>query len=179
MKKSGLPLRRFFNTSGLLYKGMALKDKLPGMTDNEQYILLGEYGMLVKRPLMCSGRFCAGGFPRGGMVCSARLIGDIPAGVQFGFERKQALVKMFRTMFIRPKRVSGKHGLCFCAKKNPQNSLQAVLWVFLTGAGDPIRTDDLLITSELLYRLSHTSIWRLNQVPLSIIRNFLRSSSFF
>ena len=36
----------------------------------------------------------------------------IPAGVQFGFERKQALVKMFRTMFIRPKRVSGKHGLC-------------------------------------------------------------------
>ena len=46
-EKSGLPLRRFFNTSGLLYKGMALKDKLPGMTDNEQYILLGEYGMLV------------------------------------------------------------------------------------------------------------------------------------
>ena len=41
-EKSGLPLRRFFNTSGLLYKGMALKDKLPGMTDNEQYILLGE-----------------------------------------------------------------------------------------------------------------------------------------
>ena len=35
-EKSGLPLRRFFNTSGLLYKGMALKDKLPGMTDNEQ-----------------------------------------------------------------------------------------------------------------------------------------------
>ena len=51
-EKSGLPLRRFFNTSGLLYKGMALKDKLPEMTDNEQYILLGEYGMLVKRPLI-------------------------------------------------------------------------------------------------------------------------------
>ena len=41
-EKSGLPLRRFFNTSGLLYKGMARKDKLPGMTDKEQYILLGE-----------------------------------------------------------------------------------------------------------------------------------------
>ena len=40
-EKSGLPLRRFFNTSGLLYKGMALKDKLPGMTDNEQYIFVG------------------------------------------------------------------------------------------------------------------------------------------
>ena len=46
-EKSGLPLRRFFNTSGLLYKGMALKDKLPGMTDNEQYILLGEYLSLI------------------------------------------------------------------------------------------------------------------------------------
>ena len=127
----------------------------------------------------CGGRFCAGGFPRGGMVCSARLIGDMPAGVQFGFERKQALVKMFRTMFIRPKRVSGKHGLCFCAKRKPTKQSAGCFMGFLTGAGDPIRTDDLLITSELLYRLSHTSIWRLNQVPLSIIRNFLRSSSFF
>lgn len=113
------------------------------------------------------------------MVCSARLIGDIPAGVQFGFERKQALVKMFRTMVIRPKRVSGKHGLCFCAKRKPIKQSAGCFMGFLTGAGDPIRTDDLLITSELLYRLSHTSIWRLNQVPLSIIRNFLRSSSFF
>ena len=113
------------------------------------------------------------------MVCSAWLIEDIPAGVQFGFERKQALVKMFRTMFIRPKRVSGKHGLCFCAKRKPTKQSAGCFMGFLTGAGDPIRTDDLLITSELLYRLSHTSIWRLNQVPLSIIRNFLRSSSFF
>ena len=56
-EKSGLPLRRFFNTSGLLYKGMALKDKLPEMTDNEQYILLGEYGMLVKRPLIVADDF--------------------------------------------------------------------------------------------------------------------------
>ena len=61
-EKSGLPLRRFFNTSGLLYKGMALKDKLPGMTDNEQYILLGEYGMLVKRPLIVADDFVLVGF---------------------------------------------------------------------------------------------------------------------
>ena len=113
------------------------------------------------------------------MVCSAWLIGDMPAGVQFGFERKQALARTFRTMFIRPKRVSGKHGLCFCAKRKPTKQSAGCFMGFLTGAGDPIRTDDLLITSELLYRLSHTSIWRLNQVPLSIIRNFLRSSSFF
>ena len=61
-EKSGLPLRRFFNTSGLLYKGMALKDKLPEMTDNEQYILLGEYGMLVKRPLIVADDFVLVGF---------------------------------------------------------------------------------------------------------------------
>ena len=61
-EKSGLPVRRFFNTSGLLYKGMALKDKLPGMTDNEQYILLGEYGMLVKRPLIVADDFVLVGF---------------------------------------------------------------------------------------------------------------------
>ena len=75
------------------------------------------------------------------MVCSARLIGDIPAGVQFGFERKQALVKMFRTMFIRPKaRLTEKAWVfAFCAKKkNPQNSLQGCFMGFLTGAGDPI-----------------------------------------
>ena len=62
VEKSGLPLRRFFNTSGLLYKGMALKDKLPEMTDNEQYILLGEYGMLVKRPLIVADDFVLVGF---------------------------------------------------------------------------------------------------------------------
>ena len=61
-EKSGLPLRRFFNTSGLLYKGMALKDKLPEMTDNEQYILLGEYGMLVKRPLIVADDVVLVGF---------------------------------------------------------------------------------------------------------------------
>ena len=59
---SCLPLKKFFNTSGLLYKGMALKDKLPGMTDNEQYILLGEYGMLVKRPLIVADDFVLVGF---------------------------------------------------------------------------------------------------------------------
>lgn len=60
--KSGLPLRRFFNTSGLLYKGMALKDKLPGMTQEQQYALLGEYGMLVKRPILVADDFVLVGF---------------------------------------------------------------------------------------------------------------------
>lgn len=51
-KKSGLPLKRFFNTSGKLYKEMKLKDRLPEMTEEEQYELLAGDGMLVKRPIL-------------------------------------------------------------------------------------------------------------------------------
>ena len=51
-ERSGLPLKRFFNTSGLVYKAMELKDKLPSMTEEEQEALLATDGMLVKRPLI-------------------------------------------------------------------------------------------------------------------------------
>ncbi len=51
-EKSGLPLKKFFNTSGLLYKEMKLKDKLSTMTEDEQFDLLATNGMLVKRPLV-------------------------------------------------------------------------------------------------------------------------------
>ena len=51
-EKSGLPLKKFFNTSGVLYKSMQLKDKLPDMSDEEQLRLLASDGMLVKRPLV-------------------------------------------------------------------------------------------------------------------------------
>ena len=51
-RQSGLPLKKFFNTSGLLYKSLQLKDKLPGMTDDEMYSILVSDGMLVKRPLI-------------------------------------------------------------------------------------------------------------------------------
>ena len=51
-QQSGLPLKKFFNTSGLLYKNLQLKDKLPGMTDDEMYAVLASDGMLVKRPLI-------------------------------------------------------------------------------------------------------------------------------
>ena len=50
--RSGLPLKRFFNTSGLLYKSMGLKEKLPVMSEEEQLRLLASDGMLVKRPLL-------------------------------------------------------------------------------------------------------------------------------
>lgn len=50
--KSGLPLKRFFNTSGMLYKQMSLKDKLPQMSEEEQLELLSTDGMLVKRPII-------------------------------------------------------------------------------------------------------------------------------
>ena len=52
LEKSGLPLKRFFNTSGVLYKEMQLKDKLPGMNEDEQLSLLASDGMLVKRPII-------------------------------------------------------------------------------------------------------------------------------
>ena len=49
---SGLPLKKFFNTSGLIYKSMGLKDRLPAMSEEEQLRLLASNGMLVKRPLL-------------------------------------------------------------------------------------------------------------------------------
>lgn len=52
--RSGLPARRFFNTSGLRYKALALKEKLPAMSEEEQIALLATDGMLVKRPLLVS-----------------------------------------------------------------------------------------------------------------------------
>ena len=61
-EKSGLPLKRFFNTSGLQYKALGLKDKLPAMTEDEQYALLATDGMLVKRPIVVGEDFVLVGF---------------------------------------------------------------------------------------------------------------------
>lgn len=59
---SGLPLKKFFNTSGLQYKALGLKDKLPTMTEEEQIALLATDGMLVKRPILVGGDFVLVGF---------------------------------------------------------------------------------------------------------------------
>ena len=59
---SGLPLKKFFNTSGLLYKDMGLKDKLPTMSEEEQLRLLATDGMLVKRPLVIGDGYVLTGF---------------------------------------------------------------------------------------------------------------------
>lgn len=61
-ERSGLPLKRFFNTSGMLYKEMKLKDKLPDMSEDEQLQLLATNGMLVKRPLVVAEGFVLPGF---------------------------------------------------------------------------------------------------------------------
>lgn len=61
-KLSGLPLKKFFNTSGLLYKDLGLKDKLAEMTEEEQLELLATNGMLVKRPLVVGENFVLTGF---------------------------------------------------------------------------------------------------------------------
>ena len=60
--KSGLDIKRFFNTSGLLYKELKLKDKLPTMSEEEQYELLASDGMLVKRPIIVKGTQILVGF---------------------------------------------------------------------------------------------------------------------
>ena len=61
-EKSGLPTRKFFNTSGLLYKSLDLKNKLPGMTEDEMLDLLATDGMLVKRPILVGEDFVLVGF---------------------------------------------------------------------------------------------------------------------
>lgn len=61
-EKSGLPLKKFFNTSGLAYKALGLKDRLPTMSEEEQYQLLASDGMLVKRPLVAGEDFVLLGF---------------------------------------------------------------------------------------------------------------------
>ena len=61
-KLSGLPLKKFFNTSGLQYKALGLKDKLPAMSEDEQIALLATDGMLVKRPLLVGDDFVLVGF---------------------------------------------------------------------------------------------------------------------
>ncbi len=61
-KQSNLPLKKFFNTSGLLYRSMQLKDKLPTMSEKEQLKLLATDGMLVKRPILVGEHFVLVGF---------------------------------------------------------------------------------------------------------------------
>ena len=61
-QESGLPLKRFFNTSGQLYKAMDLKNKLPAMSEEEQLALLATDGMLVKRPILVGEQFVKVGF---------------------------------------------------------------------------------------------------------------------
>ena len=61
-EKSGLPLKKFFNTSGIQYRALELKDKLPGMSEEEQLQLLATDGMLVKRPLVVTETAVLTGF---------------------------------------------------------------------------------------------------------------------
>lgn len=61
-ERSGLPLKRFFNTSGLQYRALELKDRLPGMSEEEQLRLLATDGMLVKRPIVVAGDRILTGF---------------------------------------------------------------------------------------------------------------------
>lgn len=61
-KKSGLPLKKFFNTSGLLYRSLELSKKLPFMNEDEQFEILADHGMLVKRPIVIGDNIVLVGF---------------------------------------------------------------------------------------------------------------------
>ena len=75
---SGLPLKKFFNTSGLLYKGMELKDKLPNMSEEEQLKLLATDGMLVKRPLVVGDGYVLTGFKES--EWAEKMLGEVRDG---------------------------------------------------------------------------------------------------
>ena len=62
IKQSGLPIKKFFNTSGMKYRELELKDKLSTMSEDEQIALLATDGMLIKRPLLVSSKFVLTGF---------------------------------------------------------------------------------------------------------------------
>lgn len=62
IERSGLPIRRFFNTSGMKYRELGLKDKLDAMTDDEKYALLASDGMLIKRPILVTDQAVLPGF---------------------------------------------------------------------------------------------------------------------
>ncbi|MBR6113756.1 MAG: arsenate reductase family protein [Oscillospiraceae bacterium] len=72
-KKSGLPLKRFFNTSGQQYRALDLKNRLPGMSEDEQFRLLASDGLLVKRPLLITEETVLTGFDEAAYAAALRI----------------------------------------------------------------------------------------------------------
>lgn len=91
-RRSGLPLKKFFNTSGLQYRALGLKDRLPEMSEDEQLALLASDGMLVKRPLLVTGETAIPGFREAewqealqrGALSRARPAGGSACGTPWG-----------------------------------------------------------------------------------------------
>lgn len=91
-RRSGLPLKKFFNTSGLQYRALGLKDRLPEMSEGEQLALLASDGMLVKRPLLVTGETAIPGFREAewqealqrGALSRARPAGGSACGTPWG-----------------------------------------------------------------------------------------------
>ena len=83
-KNSGLPLKKFFNTSGLLYKSLDLKNKLPSMSEDEMLKLLASDGMLVKRPLLVGNGFVLVGFKEADYILTTKLFCGKCGALMFG-----------------------------------------------------------------------------------------------
>ena len=92
---SGLPLKRFFNTSGLLYKSMNLKDRLPAMSEDEQLRLLATDGMLVKRPIIVDGETVLTGFREAEWECLLKSAHLKQAARQRENIVQQRIIRMF------------------------------------------------------------------------------------
>ena len=91
---SGLPLKKFFNTSGLIYKELGLKDKLPTMSEDEQLQLLATNGMLVKRPLVVGDDFVLTGFKE--KEWEDKLKQEIIYGIKRSIIKTQKCTKIYR-----------------------------------------------------------------------------------
>ena len=94
---SGKPLRKFFNTSGMIYRDMQLKDKLPNMSEDEMFKLLASDGMLVKRPFVVAGDTILLGFKETEWkkeLVVKELAGIIPADITLEDAREERLSKL-------------------------------------------------------------------------------------
>lgn len=139
--RSGLPLKKFFNTSGMLYKEMQLKDKLPNMSEEEQLRLLATNGMLVKRPLIVGDDVILTGFKE--KEWAEKLKEDIFSKAGFYGEYRDETIKFYKEYFATSKELYDFLTLVFQHDKFdkvPRRMMnQIVRWVTLANDIETIR----------------------------------------
>lgn len=135
-KKSGLPLKKFFNTSGLLYKSLDLKNKLPEMTEDEMFKLLSTDGMLVKRPLLIGEDFVLVGFK------------DTVWAETLKEHKNKAVVPVVAALIWD----NGKFMIC----QRPKHKTRGLMWEFVGGKVEPGETKAQALIRECREELDVT-----------------------